>query len=541
MKVRNIVIIGGVLALAAGAVFFGLPALRRAQQAEAGPTTTTAAVITRTAITTIESSGAIEPQQQASLTWKAGGTVAEVRVQVGQAVQAGEVLATVDPGTAAATLAQAQSDLLTAQNALDDVLNPNAESTALSIANGEKAVVDAQANLETAQEALADVNNIDLNYYQDQVTAAEEALLTAQQNAEKTSIGDLSAAVTRAEADLETKTNALSDAQTAQAQCPDCTTVFVNALGRKMKLSDVQDQYDAAVTALRIAQLNYEQALNNSSDNVTTAEENLADAQANLADAQARQGNPDPLEVAKREAAVTLAEATLADAEEKLAQLRLGPDPDDVADAATRVEIAQIKLDALGVQELTAPFAGEVLAVNVQVGDPAAQGQVALVLANRSLLHVDVSVDEGDVSQITVGDPVTLTVDALPDLSLPGRVASVQTFGETVQGLVRYTVRVDLDRDDPALYLNMTANATIVTDVQNAALAVPLDAVQFDDAGEFVNRQRADGTFERVNIISGGTEDDLVYVTGDLQPGDQVQVIVPVEAPSGPGGLFGGG
>ncbi len=542
MKVRNIVIIGGVLALAAGAVFIGLPAWQRAQLAEASPTVTTAAVITRTAVTTIESSGAIEPQQQASLTWKSSGTVAAINVQVGDTVQAGDELFTIDPGTAAATLAQAQADLLTAQNALDDLLNPSAEATALSIANAEKAVVDAQANIETAQEALDNLTAVDLDYYQDQVTAAQEALVTAQQNAEKTNIGNLASAVTQAENDLETKTNALSDAQTAQAQCPDCTTVFVNALGRKMKLSDVQDQYDAAVIALRLAQLNYEQALNTSDDTVTTAEDNLADAQANLADAQARNGNPDAIELAKRQAALVVAQATLIDAQEKLAQLKVGADPDDVADAQTRINIAQVKLDALDVQTLTAPFGGEVLAVNVQIGDPATQGQVALVLANRSQLHVEVGVDEGDVSQISVGDPVTLTVDALPDLTLAGRVASIQTFGETVQGLVRYTVRVDLAENDPALYLNMTANAAIVTNVQAAALAVPLDAVQFDDAGEFVNRRRPDGTLERVNIISGETEDDLVYVTGDLQPGDQVEVITPeATSPGGPGGLFGGG
>jgi HlyD family secretion protein len=538
MKVRNIVIIGGVVVLAAGAVFFGLPALRGGPRgAQAGPAVTTAPVTTRTSITTIESSGAVEPQQQASLAWKASGTVAEVKVQVGNTVNAGEVLITLDPGTAAATLVQAQSDLLAAQNALDDL---TAAPTALSLANAEKAVTDAQANLETAQDSLADLTSIDLGYYQDQVTAAEEALVTAQQNAEKTNIGDLAAAVTRAEADLETKTNALSDAQTAQAQCPDCTTVFVNALGRRMKLSDVQDQYDAAVTALRIAQLNYEQALNNSSDAVTTAQDNLADAQANLANAQARQGNPDPVELAKRQAAVTVAEATLADAQDKLAQLQTGPEADDLADAQTRIEIAQAKLDALGLQTLTAPFAGEVLAVNVQPGDPATQGQVALVLANRSQLHVDVNVDEGDVGQISVGDPVTITADALPGLTLAGSVASIQSFGETVQGLVRYTVRIDLAGSDPSLYLNMTANAVIVTHVQEAALAVPLDAVQFDDAGEYVNRQRPDGSFERVNIVSGETEDDIVFVTGDLQPGDQVQVITAEATPEGPGGFFGG-
>ncbi|MCC7361248.1 MAG: HlyD family efflux transporter periplasmic adaptor subunit [Anaerolineales bacterium] len=537
MKVRNVIIIAGVLALAA-AGYFGWRQWRQGQPGEVGAATTTALVTTRTAITTVESSGPVEPQQQATLALKSGGTVTAVNVQVGQGVTAGQVLVVVDPGTAAATLAQAQADRLSAQTALDDLLTP---ATALQIANAEKAIVDAQAGLDKAQDALEALTSIDLGYYQDQVDAAQAALVTAQQNAEKTNIGDLKAAVERATAELETKTNALNDAQTAQAQCPDCTTVFVNALGRRMKLSDVQDQYDAAVTAMRIAQLNYEQALTNSSDAVKTAEDNLADAQANLADAQARNQNPDALELAQRQAALTVAQATLADAQEKLADLQAGPEAKDVADAQRRVEIAQSKLDALEAQELTAPFAGEVLAVNVQVGDPASAGQAALMLANRSQLHVDVAVDESDVSTITVGDPVTLTVDALPNLTLTGSVGAIDTFGQTVQGLVRYTVRVDVAGSNPTLYLNMTANATIVTNVQAEALAVPLDAVQFDDAGEFVNRQRTDGAFERVDIVSGETEDDYVFVTGDLRAGDRVEVIAPVDTPAGPGGLFGGG
>jgi len=537
MKVRNVVIIGGALALAVGG-FFGLQAVQQNRQAEASPTTITAAVITRTAVTTIESSGAVEPQQQASLPFKSGGTVAEVNVQVGDTVQAGDVLVTLDPGSAPATLVQAQADLLTAQNALADLQEP---PTDFAIANAQKAVTDAQTAVDNAQDALDDLGAIDLQYYRDQVADMQAALVTAQQNAEKTNIGDLANAVTRAQTDLDTKTNAYNDAQTAQAQCPDCTTVFVNALGRKLKLSDVKDQYDAAVVALRIAQLNYDQALTNSDNAVTTAQDNLTDAQANLADAQERLTNPDAVELAQRQATLAYAQATLTDAQDKLVKLQDGPDANDLANANARIEIAQAKLDALDVQTLTAPFGGQVLAVNVQVGDPATQGQAALVLANRSRLHVDVTVDEGDVSQITVGDPVTLTVDALPDLTLTGSVAAIETFGETVQGLVRYTVRVDLAGSDPALYLNMTANAAIVTNVQAAALAVPLDAVQFDDAGEFVNRQRADGTFERVDILSGETEDDLVYVTGDLQPGDQVQVNTPADTTTGPGGLFGGG
>jgi RND family efflux transporter MFP subunit len=231
-----------------------------------------------------------------------------------------------------------------------------------------------------------------------------------------------------------------------------------------------------------------------------------------------------------------VAEANLTDAHQTLETLQNGADPDDIAAAENRILAAQANVDAL---TLRAPFDGEVLAVNYLPGDPVVQTTPALRLANRSRLHVNVSVDETDVSLVTVGDPVTLTVDAWPDLSLAGQVAAVETFGETVQGLVRYTVRVDLLESDPRLYLNMTANASIVTEVKEAALAVPLDAIQFDDAGEYVNRVRADGTVERVNVVSGETDGDLVYVTGDLAPGDQVQINVPPTEPEN-GFPFGG-
>jgi multidrug efflux pump subunit AcrA (membrane-fusion protein) len=68
-------------------------------------------------------------------------------------------------------------------------------------------------------------------------------------------------------------------------------------------------------------------------------------------------------------------------------------------------------------------------------------------------------------------------------------------------------------------------------------LAVPLDAVQLDAAGEFVNRIDAAGTVERVPVVSGAVQDELVIVKGSLKPGDSVQLIKPV--PTNNGGPFG--
>jgi HlyD family secretion protein len=233
---------------------------------------------------------------------------------------------------------------------------------------------------------------------------------------------------------------------------------------------------------------------------------------------------------------IGLARATLADAQDKLNHMLTSPDPNDLAVAQARVLAAQATVQAI---TLTAPFEGEVLAVNYQPGDSASVGDVAVTLANRSLLRVDADVDESDIGQIRVGNPVTLTLEALPDMTLGGQVAWINGGGTTVQGLVKYTVRINITKADPTVLLGMTANVSIVTNTQAGALAVPLDAVQLDQAGEFVNRVK-DGAVERVNVTSGQIDGDKVVVTGPLQPGDEVQIIPPKVSSNifagGPGG-----
>lgn len=97
---------------------------------------------------------------------------------------------------------------------------------------------------------------------------------------------------------------------------------------------------------------------------------------------------------------------------------------------------------------------------------------------------------------------------------------------------MKYTVRIDLAVSDPRALLGMTANVSIVTDKQTGALAVPLDAVQLDQQGEYVNRV-TNGTVERVKVVSGQIQNDVVVVTGALQPGDAVQLIPPKASAAG--------
>jgi HlyD family secretion protein len=260
--------------------------------------------------------------------------------------------------------------------------------------------------------------------------------------------------------------------------------------------------------------------------------EDLAVTIANLADAEA------DLEILldPRSIDINLARAKLVDAEEQLQELLVGPDEDDVAIAEAKATAAQATLSSLW---LEAPFDGKVVELNYQSGDSTDQSTPAVRLANMEKLLVEVSVDETEVIGIKVGQLASLTFDALPYMQVSAEVTEIASFGETVQGLVRYPVTVTLSEDAPGIMLGMTSYVKIVTEVLQEALAVPIDAVQYDDEGEYVmvfNRLSREQT--RVPIESGVIQGDQVVVSGDLQSGQQVVIFTP--KPTESGSPFGG-
>ncbi|MGQ0601263.1 MAG: efflux RND transporter periplasmic adaptor subunit [Anaerolineales bacterium] len=492
-------------------------------RAAAGQTVQTAEVSAITAISRVETLGTVQPLQLANLAWKTTGQVMKVNVKVGNHVKAGDVLMELDPLSAPANVIGAQADLINAQTTLDNLLTPKQTD----IANAQKAVADAQDTLAAKQRTLRNTKSPDVAYYTDQVNRAQESFTAAQQNAEitnfATSLKSAEDALEKAKSDLDYYTS-------LEAQYPGYSQQRGNVLER------AQTTYDNAVASYQTALYNFQQSQAKNGNSVNDAQENLDTAKANLAAAKA---GPDAIELAKAEAEFAVAEAKLAEAQETLNELLSGADPADVAVARARVQSAQATVDQLVIK---APFDGEVLSVNYRLGDLVGTAQTAIVLANRSELYVDVQVDETDVARIQTGDAVTLTLDSLVGSELIGAVENINPVGQTVSGLVKYTVRVSVQPlAGTPIFLGGTANATIVTDVQADVLAVPLDAIQSDDEGEYVNRVNTDGTRTRINLRSGALEGDLVTVSGGgLQKGDKVELVA--AQPSNPVvGPFGGG
>jgi HlyD family secretion protein len=264
-----------------------------------------------------------------------------------------------------------------------------------------------------------------------------------------------------------------------------------------------------------------------------SGEMSLQQAQINYA--QAKQG--------ATRAQIDAARAQVRQSEIQVERLKSGPSQAelDVAEAQVHsaelaVQAAQSRLDAA---VLRAPAAGLISAVNVHAGELASPGAAAVALVDLSHFHVDVSVDELDVARLQGGVPVTVTVDALPDLALPGRITQIALLPGNSGGAVVYTVRVELAAGDPGLRAGMTAGVIAVTERRANVVAVPTWAVNISaETGDTSVTVQRDGQFVKTPVTLGLADDQYTEVLTGLNEGETV-VLLPQTTQATTGIFFG--
>jgi len=170
---------------------------------------------------------------------------------------------------------------------------------------------------------------------------------------------------------------------------------------------------------------------------------------------------PDPEKISKANARLSLAEAALIDAEATYDKVKSGPDESEkiILDAALKNAEAQLKAARAALEdlELRAPFDGTVISNDLKPGQ-AVSPIVTVMLGDISAWQVETTdLVEQDIINIQPGDPVTVAIDAIPSLKLPGVVNRIKQMGIASKGDTTYTVFIDLEESDPRLLWNMKA------------------------------------------------------------------------------------
>ncbi len=132
----------------------------------------------------------------------------------------------------------------------------------------------------------------------------------------------------------------------------------------------------------------------------------------------------------------------------------------EVARAQALVDSAKATLDAQS--QLTAPFAGTVVTVDIFPAETVTPGQVVVVLGDLSSYRIETTdLSERDVPHVKIGQAVNVFVEALGQ-DFAGKVADVSNISSTLGGDVVYKVTINFDQQPQGLLWGMSADVEIL-------------------------------------------------------------------------------
>lgn len=230
-------------------------------------------------------------------------------------------------------------------------------------------------------------------------------------------------------------------------------------------------------------------------------------------------GQVDDETLADAKADMELKQASLEDAQRAYDRVKDGPNPADLAAAQARVNAAQATLN---MARLIAPFAGTVTDVLPLEGDQVTAGMPGFRVDDLSSLLVDVDISEVDINSIAIGQPVTLTFDGILGGEYHGEVVQAAQAGDTLQGVVNFTVTVRITDADELVKPGMTAAVTIVVKEIKDVILIPNRAVRIVDNKKVVYILQ-NGVPVQVEVRLGSSSDTMsVLADGDLEVGDLI-------------------
>lgn len=211
--------------------------------------------------------------------------------------------------------------------------------------------------------------------------------------------------------------------------------------------------------------------------------------------------------------------------------------------------------------QITSPISGTVIEKYAKAGDNAGTGgnnsSTLCIIYDLSYLEMTLSIDELDISKVSVGQEVRVTADAVEGKVYEGVVTKTSVVGSTQGGTTTYPVTVRI-METEGLLPGMNVDAEIFLSAAENVIAVPNGAVNRGNtvlvtknspsAANALEQEAPEG-YVYVAVTTGESDDSYIEITSGLQEGDTVAYIRTSSGngfgmgmmPGGMPGGFGGG
>lgn len=492
---------------------------------------TTAAVERMDVNSSITGSGTLEAADSYSVSTLVEGTILTAAFEEGDQVEEGTVLYTIDSSDAASSLEQAQISLNQSERSYQNTMESLEDLTVTAPVSGQVYSIDVEAGDEvSAGQQVATVR--------DSKTMSLEVTFPAD-DAASFYVGQ-SASVTL-DSTFETLTGSISKI------AGNDTVLTGNVIVRSVTI-DVSNPGGLSTEQSASAAVGTVTSTGSGTFTYKAEEAVTAQVSGTVASIQVSEGQ----QVSKNQALVVLTSDDL---------------DDQVQSAQDSLRNAQISYEKQTEQledyTVTAPITGTIVDKNYNAGETSEANQVLCSIYDLSYLTMTLSVDELDISDIAVGQTVTITADAVEDRTYTGTVTKVSVAGTSSGSATTYPVTIRID-DTDGLLPGMSVDATIELAAAQDVLAIPSAALNRGNTvlvtadspsaagGTLVEATTEDGEdYYSVEVTTGVIGDSYIEIVSGLQEGDTV-VYIPTSGtsenpfsmmggmPGGMGGMGGG-
>ena len=425
-------------------------------------------------------------------------TVAEVVVSVGQQVCEGDPLYLLEEDSVTELEEELQSNVEKAKADLEAV---EADQT-----------LSRQQAKYTYDSSTAYSSYIDTEYsttLQELQNTADSAESTLEQA--KSSLEDYQAQLTEI-------TAAYEDAEQLLANCQyslNGTDPADDTYGY-VYFAQLTEQAQSTVDSLEQQKEELEQKVEQAEENVTTAENAYNKAKRELA-----QGKLTATETKQlRTLAYNTAQETY--------DIALGYLAQDLADQQDTYDETLEKWNEFSTyidgNAVCAKYNGVITSVELEAGDKISTGTSLVTLYDMDEVTMTVTVDEDDMTDISLGSAANVALTAYPEDLFTAKVTAIGDAASDSSGNITYDVTVTLEGDVSGLFQSMTGDVTFVTEETADVLYVSRRAIITEDDKTYVKVKTADGSVEIKEVTTGLSDGSNIEISGDIAEGDTVLI-----------------
>ncbi len=179
---------------------------------------------------------------------------------------------------------------------------------------------------------------------------------------------------------------------------------------------------------------------------------------------------------------ISIKNTTIASAQANLKLITAAPTKNSVDEQKSRIKSLEAQVKNIEVRirnlEIIAPVSGIVTNTNGTVGDVLSPNITVVSLLSDAKLQVNANISEDNIVGISVGDPVSIKLDAFPlGTKFLGVISEIDPAQTIIRGAVYYKTTIIFDKDYKDIRSGMTANVQITTASSSDAIIIPASAI----------------------------------------------------------------